>query len=179
MAPLHWNVEIIGAWSRLHLVEEVSSYISQFLEHKPGVYRLVGLAEADLRQPATLDRICGRDETGTLYIGREGKNFAVRSRLSQTMRSLRQRGRYSLLSTEHNAGYLLRTNTLLSRRFPNNKLAVAWSYDDNPSIAENNLLVTYVESFGEAPPLNRQQGSVWIYPETMSSVPPQRDPPPA
>jgi hypothetical protein len=54
-----------------------------------GIYRLIGLDDAG--KPATLDRICGRDQTGTLYIGSEGKNFVGSgSRLSKLVRSLRE-----------------------------------------------------------------------------------------
>jgi len=43
-----------------------------------GVYRLVGLAtEGDKSRAATLERVCGPDTTGTLYIG-HAKNLSVR-----------------------------------------------------------------------------------------------------
>jgi len=72
---------------------------------KAGIYRLVGLDDAG--KLATLDRICGSDQTGTLYIGCEGKNFAIRSRLSKLVRSLREprsRGGGYINNEEHNAG---------------------------------------------------------------------------
>jgi hypothetical protein len=70
-------------------LDQVGSYVSRYLEAKRGVYRLAGLAESGKSKPAIIDRICGRDVTGTLYIGREGKNFAVRSRLTKLVRSLK------------------------------------------------------------------------------------------
>ena len=52
-----------------------------------GVYRLIALAsEGDLKKPAVLNRICGRDMTGTLYIG-EAKSLS--NRLNQLRRSAR------------------------------------------------------------------------------------------
>ncbi len=144
----HWNDEIPGTWSGVYRLDQVGSYVSHHLESRRGVYRLIGLAEAGNSKPATIDRICGRDETGTLYVGCEGKNFAVRSRLSKLVRSLREPRRGSAFNSEHNAGLFLRRNWLLSSRFPPSKLAIAWCYDPNP----------YQD---------------WIYPETMSSIPPR------
>jgi hypothetical protein len=169
----HWNDEIPGSWSGVYRLDQVGSYVSRYLESKRGVYRLIGLAEAGNSKPAVIDRICGRDETGTLYIGCEGKNFAVQSRPSKLVRSLRAPRHGNVFNNEHHAGHFLRRNFLLTSRFPPSKLAVAWCYDPNPYLAEGNLLVSYMESLGEAPPLNGPKAQDWIYPETMSSIPPR------
>jgi len=160
-----------GSWY-LYRLDQVGSYVSRYLEAKRGVYRLVGLAESGKSKPAIIDRICGRDVTGTLYIGCEGKNFAVRSRLTKLVRSLREPRHGSVYNAQHAAGLFLRRNYLLSTRFPKSKLAIAWCYDPNPYIAEGNLLVSYMDSLGESPPLNGPKAQDWIYPETMSSLPP-------
>jgi hypothetical protein len=82
-----------------------------------GVYRLIALAEAgDVRKPAVLTRVCGQDNTGTLYIGEAG-NLSLR--LNQLRRSARKhRGEGS-----HGAITMLRQITRLD--YPPDKLAIA------------------------------------------------------
>lgn len=159
----HWNDDIPGDWNKLHRLDEVGSYIGSHCKWKSGVYRLVGLAKPGVTTPAILDRICGRDETGRLYIGCSGKRSTLRSRLPklvrslQTPRSYKHSGEYSYVyNEEHNAGTLLRMHLLLSERFPINALAITWFYDPQCFITEGELLARYVKCFGEAPPLNRQ-----------------------
>jgi hypothetical protein len=149
----HWNVDVPGHWERLYPLERVGSYISKYCEPRPGVYRLIALDDAG--KPASLDRVCGSDQTGTLYIGCEGKNFAVRSRLSKLVRSLRDPGG-RVHNREHLAGYRLRTHQALSERFPVTHLALTWCYTEqqNSKRAEEILLDAYFESFGDSPPLN-------------------------
>ena len=72
----HWNIDIPGSWVGPYTLNDLGSYISSFCEPRPGVYRLIALDAAGAQKPAPLNRICGVDETGTLYIGRELKNFA-------------------------------------------------------------------------------------------------------
>src|SRR6516165_8533967 len=50
---------------------QVGSYVSKYCEQRPGIYRLIGLDEAN--KPAVLNRLLGQDHTGTLYIGCEEK----------------------------------------------------------------------------------------------------------
>jgi hypothetical protein len=115
-------------------------------------------------KPVAIDRVCGNDLTGTLYIGCEEQNFAVRSRLSQLVRSLREPrllpGGYPEYSrqSEHPAGYRLRSHSKLNKRFPRSHLALTWCYSKQPNEAESSLLRAYVDSFGEIPPLNRHGG---------------------
>lgn len=148
--PVHWNENIPGFWVGLHTLDHVGSYISNFCEDRPGVYRVVGLDESG--KPAVLDRLCAKDETGTLYIGAEGKTFADRSRLTKLVRSLRERGR--VYNSEHLAGHRLRTHPHLSARFPPNRVALSWCYCDTSKSAERALFEVYFSSFGDTPPLN-------------------------
>ena len=120
-AIAHWNDDVPGVWEGLYTLEKVGSYISRFCPPGAGIYRLIGLD--DVGKPAALNRLLGQDRTGTLYIGCEGKNFAVRSRLTKLVRSLREPkgGRYN---QEHGAGYRLRSHLILSQRFPKSRLAI-------------------------------------------------------
>jgi hypothetical protein len=157
-AIAHWNIDVPGEWIGPYTLKQVGSYVSRLCKPKAGVYRLIGLNDAG--KPASLDRICGNDRTGTLYIGCEGKNFAVRSRLSKLVRSLREprgRGRgVHIYNEEHNAGSRLRRHPILSQRFPVSKLAITWCYSAECYLAERALLDAYFASFGDTPPLNRK-----------------------
>jgi hypothetical protein len=111
-----------------------------------GVYRLVGLAsEGDLTKPASLDRVCGKDTTGTLYIGHAK---SLHSRLNQLRRSS------SGHQSSHNAGRPM--NRTLRARFPSNKLAVAILSTGATTfrMIERDLIQAYMNSFGDTPPLN-------------------------
>ena len=147
---VHWNRDVPGGWVGPYTLATLGSCVSSFCEDRPGVYRLIGL-DYDGR-PAALDRLCELDRTGTLYIGAEGKTFANRSRLTQLVRSLRERGR--VYNSEHKAGHRLRTHAHLSTRFPPDRIALTWCYCDLPMSAERALFEVYFSSFGDTPPLN-------------------------
>jgi hypothetical protein len=153
----HWNTDIPGMWVKPHTLATVGSYVSSFCEPLPGVYRLIALD--DNGDAATLDRMCDRDKTGTLYIGKESKTFSDRSRLGKLIRSLRPPRSSGVFNDEHKAGYRLRRHPTLSQRFPESKLAIAWCYTDDPTNAEGVLFDTYFASFGDLPPLNRRSNS--------------------
>jgi hypothetical protein len=141
----HWNDEILGDWDRLRRIKNFGSYISRYVKTRSGVYRVVAVAE-DTIIPVHLDRICGQDRTGTLYIGRASR---LRSRLQQLVRSVIERCR----SSEHPACRRLKYPPL-SKRFHPNSLALTWCYESECQTAEYALLRAYRDSFGEKPPLN-------------------------
>lgn len=150
--PVHWNTNIPGIW-HTHPLATVGAYVHSLCEDKPGVYRLIALD--DNGDKATLERVCDRDRTGTLYIGKEGKTLSNRSQLGKLVQSLRP-PRRGLYNKPHEAGNRLRRHPVLSQRFPESKLAIAWCYSNEPALAEGTLLDVYFASFGELPPLNRQ-----------------------
>ena len=152
----HWNVDVPGDWIGPYTLKKVGRYVSKFCKPRAGVYRLIALDDAG--KPAILDRICGCDQTGTLYIGCEGQNFKIRSRLSQLVRSLRTPRKASVYNQGHQAGYRLRRHPILSQQFSEKKLAITWCYTDREQCypAEQSLLDVYFRSFGDAPPLNRR-----------------------
>jgi hypothetical protein len=108
-----------------------------------------------------LSRICGTDETGTLYIGAAGKSLF--NRLG------------SLLKT-HSPEYLSEPHRVLPARlansFPPSRLAFAWEWTNKPWDREQELLRAYEDAFGELPPANGQR-----YGETSTdlSAPADRD----
>ncbi len=111
-----------------------------------GVYRLVALAsESELNPPATLNRVCGQDRSGTLYIG---CTIRLSDRLNQLRRSLLSRYERS-----HSAITMLRSIPILD--FAPNKLAIALLYTGKrPSFVESYLIKAYMNTFGDTPPLN-------------------------
>jgi hypothetical protein len=152
---VHWNIDVPGSWVGPYTLAAVGSYVSKFCKSLPGVYRLIALGDAGAA--ANLQRMCGNDETGTLYIGMEGKTFSDRSRLTKLVRSLRPPRHGGLVyNNEHHAGHRLRRHPVLSQKFPSEKLAITWCYSDQPARAEAMLLDAYFASFGDTPPLNRR-----------------------
>ena len=114
-----------------------------------GVYRLIALAsEDDLTKPATLNRVCGQDTTGTLYIGEAGD---LSTRLNKLRRSALVRS--FRFERSHGAINMLRKIPVLN--YPPNKLAVALCFTDPlTNLIEQHLIYAYINSFGEMPPLN-------------------------
>jgi hypothetical protein len=160
---LHWNEQIPGNWHGSRSVTAIGSYIGRRVRSRRGVYRLIAMADMKTRQPMILDRIAGRDVTGTLYVGCA---VSVRFRLQQLIRSLREPGKRRNL-IEHGTGLQIRRNPLLRALFPRECLAVDWAYTAYPEIFEKNLLGHYERCFGELPPLNTDRGHEWFDPEVL------------
>jgi hypothetical protein len=112
-----------------------------------GVYRLIALAsEGDLTRPATLNRLCGPDTTGTLYIGEAGS-------LSNRLNQLRRSARSHRPERSHGAIGMLRQIPLLD--YPSNKLGVGLLFTvPQTEMIERHLIHAYMNSFGDTPPLN-------------------------
>jgi hypothetical protein len=140
-----WNNLCSELGWRLH--RAAGGYFSKKHHGHCGVYRLIGLAaEGDLKRPATLNRVCGQDTTGTLYIGESG---SLNTRLNQLRRTLKSR------EASHNAISMLRSIPLLKLKFSPNKLAIALLFTGrNTRFVESNLIEAYMNSFGDTPPLN-------------------------
>jgi hypothetical protein len=119
-----------------------------------GVYRLYGVASEDgpgfkKGWPGVINRACGTDVTGTLYIGRA-------RRLSDRLNAMRR----ALLTGRgsHDVPSMLRYLMRLHQAYPSNKLKVALLRFANYKRVESDLIDAYVNSFGELPPLNIRLG---------------------
>jgi hypothetical protein len=110
----------------------------------PGVYRLVALdANEQGFAPAPLNRVCGIDPTGTLYIGKTT--------------SLRKRLRTLVLTNDPNipfGGGHAFMSAKPQRRFPFQLRAVTWQRTSEVWNAEKKLFENYTTRFGELPPMN-------------------------
>jgi hypothetical protein len=119
----------------------------------PGVYRLIALdADAPGVIPAWLDRVCGVDPTGTLYIGCAS---SLRRRLASLVLRYRSRdlmsggGSHAIMAPK------------LAKRFGPQLLAASWQPSNGkwlPIQRERELFSAYKDRFGELPPMNEQSG---------------------
>jgi hypothetical protein len=111
-----------------------------------GVYRLIALeTEGDISKPATLNRVCGQDTSGTLYIG---ESTDLGRRLNELRRSAGHRREGS-----HGAVGMLRQITGL--HYPVAKLGIALLFTGRQTKSiERDLIWAYMNTFGDTPPLN-------------------------
>jgi hypothetical protein len=185
----HWND---GVPTKFRLRVYCPSFFNNGVHHQPvmkltslelrwgNMYMLSRLKENDRLLPGdctsewsgvyriscpnvTIDRCCGKDPTGTLYIGRacsrgsKGGNWSI----------LRTRVR-SILNREHHVMSNWSSSDLLRQKFPWESLAVEWAFTDRERpnykgdpvpeaiMAESWLLSSYNDSFGELPPWNQR-----------------------
>jgi hypothetical protein len=116
-----------------------------------GVYRI-------FLPDTSIDRFCGKDPTGTLYVGLAGTGVLNRSILNTRIRSI--------IKNEHHATKGWRNIDVIRKKYPWDALAVEWAFTQvrlnskrknvGPTQAEKWLLHCYNDSFGEFPPLNQK-----------------------
>jgi hypothetical protein len=117
-----------------------------------GVYRIFCAT-------ASIERCCGRDENGTLYIGMAGAGKKKLSILRDRIKAI-ARG-------NHQAFNLWHVNKMVRQKFPWDILAVQWAFTRDRTnhkgeqvqaaiIAEGFLLGTYNDSYREYPPWNQR-----------------------
>jgi hypothetical protein len=143
-------------WHRPHLLSVLRKDnrllpSGKFSRHWNGVYRLFS-------PDTTIDRFCGKDPTGTLYLGRAGSERGwsiLRTRIQEIARQT------------HHATSGWSHSDLLRQKFPWESLAIQWAYTETrlnyrgdtvpgAKMAESWLLGCYNDSFGEYPPMNQE-----------------------
>jgi hypothetical protein len=143
-------------WSDMYLLSVLSEKYyflpsSRSKSEWSGVYRIFS--------PNTdIDRCCGKDPTGTLYVGKAGAG-------GRNWSTLRTRI-LDIVTKRHHAMSGWSFDHLIRRKFPWNSLAVEWAYTGQTlfkgkpipaaGMAESFLLRSYSDSFGELPPLNQK-----------------------
>jgi hypothetical protein len=145
---------LTGEWSRIRqIIGPVGDEWWRDCEPDgPGVYRLIGLEEGKSGlEPASINRICGEDLMGTLYIGQAKSLQECLGDLVKTYSPDYRSGRHPVLSDK------------IAARFPLAKLGFAWERVDRsvyPWDREAKLMSDYIIEFGERPPLNRHCGVI-------------------
>ncbi len=137
---------LTGEWSGVHRVMDRNrDPWFGACENRPGLYRLVALSDAVVPSPATLQRVCAPDTSGTIYIGSAG---------SLT-------GRLSDLVKRHHPEFKTANHKPLPPRlaadFQPNNLAICWTYlpkEADRYAEERKLITAYTGEFREPPPLN-------------------------
>jgi hypothetical protein len=138
-------------WRDPHILSELEQDRRHLPVHAGGVYRVFA-------PNVSIDRCCGKDPTGTLYLGCAGtkRNWSnLRTRIN------------AILKKEHHALSKAGANAKIKNMFPWNALAIQWAYfGDVPNYkgkeesaaywAERWLLRCYRDSFGENPPWNEK-----------------------
>jgi len=124
-----------------------SSYRSEW----SGVYRIFS-------PDTTIDRCCGRDPTGTLYIGQAGSRGRSWSILRTRIMAIARAEHHAIM----NASFC----ELIQQTFPLDSLSIEWAYTGKKinrkgeeyaeaTLAETWLLACYNNSYGEYPPWNQ------------------------
>ena len=147
---LVWELNWSDAYPLSLLKQKQHLLPSNHQSESSGVYRIFSPNK-------TIDRACGKDPTGTLYIGSAGtgaRNWSI----------LRTRIR-SIVNGQHNALCNWQVHEFVREAFPWHSLAVEWAFtgkrvDYNGDTirearrAERWFLNSYNDSFGELPPWN-------------------------
>ena len=139
-------------WHGSHLLTDLEAKSYLLPGYYSGVYRL-------FVPDTAIDRWCGKDKTGTLYIGLAGTGRRNSSNLRSRIKEI--------LNHEHHATACWKFNRAIADKFPWKTLAIDWIYTEDrlnyegktipgAFAAENFLLRNYNDSFGELPPLNQK-----------------------
>lgn len=117
--------------------------IDEKADEKPGIYRIYWIKE---NNPQTIERICKKDTSGLLYIGKtEG---TLQNRLNQ-FRCSAFKG-----STNHSGALKYRKSNALRKLIKENELFAIIEPCNNATDKEKKELRNYIDQFGEVPPLN-------------------------
>ena len=132
-----------GDWSEMIRVSEAieQKWWEKLPPEYAGVYRLVALTDSHSLVPSPISRVCGVDDTGTLYVGASKGSLAVR--VSDLIKTYHR----DYKSSPHRE-----LPKRLADRFPDDKLAISWELTNEPWVREAKLLTAYENSFGELPP---------------------------
>jgi hypothetical protein len=138
-----------GKWNGTIRISEAieNKWWDKLESERTGVYRLIALDENG--RPIPLNRVCGTDETGTLYVGASDRPLL--NRLGSLVKT--HRGEY--VSKPHRE-----LSMTLSKYFPDSRLGMTWEYTDLPWQREAELLMAYEAKFGELPPNNGQRSVI-------------------
>lgn len=99
-------------------------------------------------QTIAVGRLLGEDTNGVLYIGKANSFI---DRVIELKKSLSPEH----VSRGHECGARHKSHEGISQCFPYNQLQLDLVAADDPRVAEQEALASYMAKFGELPPLNR------------------------
>ncbi|WP_375203834.1 hypothetical protein [Hyphococcus sp.] len=117
---------------------------SDVLKNEPGIYEILSVDHNG--DPLSINRFCGVDKFGVLYIGR---SFHMRRRLRAFANMILNNSKRG-----HVAGRTYRTSPKIKKIASPESLIFCFKHLDDVASEESSLLKAYVNKFGEVPPLN-------------------------
>jgi hypothetical protein len=143
-------------WSPAHAL----SFLRKNYRFLPGTHSREWSGVYRVFSPHTIiDRFCGKDPTGTLYLGLAGTGEMNWSILRNRIQSV--------VKKEHHATQNWMSSELISQKYPWESLHIEWAFTGErkngkgelvpaATRAEGWLLWCYNDSYGEFPPLNQK-----------------------
>jgi len=125
-------------WNKIH----------EHFGNNGGIYKVIAIRDDE---PVTINRFLGSDKDGVLYIG---KALSYLDRVITLKKSTAPKYK----SSNHEFGARYKQHTSIKIHFPFETLYVKLQQSDTPNELECNELKKYFDTFGELPPLNRQEG---------------------
>jgi len=130
-----------------HLADDQFWYnIERDHHYNGGVYKLFCMYGVE-KKP--INRLLGTDKDGILYIG---QTQCFLSRVIDLKKSISP----GYESQNHDAGNRYKANPKIAEMFPYDELYVELFQNGTPEEFEKEQINTYINTFGELPPLNRQ-----------------------
>lgn len=122
--------------------------INEHFDNRGGIYKVIAVKD-DV--PVTINRFLGSDKDGVLYIG---KALSYLDRVINLKKSTAPKYK----SSNHEFGVRYKQHPSIKIHFPFETLYVKLEQSDTPDEYEYTELRKYFDTFGELPPLNRQEG---------------------
>lgn len=122
--------------------------INEHFGNSGGIYKVVAVKE---NVPMEINRFLGADKDGVLYIG---KAISYLDRVINLKKATAPKYK----SSNHEFGVRYKQHPLIKIHFPFATLYIELVQSDTPDELECIELKKYFDTFGELPPLNRQEG---------------------
>ncbi|ARR49310.1 hypothetical protein ETN89_12975 [Photobacterium damselae subsp. damselae] len=140
-------------FTRENLKTDNEHSIADDLKNSSGIYRII------LSNVSKIDRLIGQDFSAILYIGHAKRTNSLCKRIRDFYDSASNTNEYGNPPTTHKAGrdYQLYLKEKLGNAVENLKFEyVITDSDQEATRLEYNELKSYLDQYGELPPLNKQ-----------------------
>jgi len=119
------------------------------LSAKPGIYKILALGIGN--KPLPIQRVCGNDPDGVLYIGQSTKQ-SIRKRVKSFINGITK----GITKDSHPGAKTYVSSLKLYKKFPFDFLGVMYEPCSNAEQKEAKELKRYFDKYGELPPLNNK-----------------------